>query len=163
MVGANQQAAPGDLSRLDDRADRVWSEQALRHVFENSPDAILIIQDGLFVDCNQASVEMFRSKGKDELCAASLSDLSPPVQPDGASSTTAASEMIARAVEQGSHRFEWLAKRHDHSEFPVEVLLTFIPFSDKQVLHSVWRDITRRKQPRPRNDCARRKTPGRAG
>jgi signal transduction histidine kinase len=89
---------------------------------------------------------MFRSTGKDELLALSLAELSPPVQPDGASSSTRAGEMIARAVEQGSHRFEWLAKRQDHTEFPVEVLLTFIPFRDQQVVHAVWRDITRRKQ-----------------
>jgi PAS domain S-box-containing protein len=146
MVGANQQPALGDPSQLDDRADRVWSERALRHVFENSPDAILIIQDGLFIDCNPAAIEMFRATGENALFALSISDLSSPVQPDGASSSTRASEMIARAVEQGSHRFEWLAKRQDQSEFPVEVLLTFIPFRDKQVLHAVWRDITRRKQ-----------------
>jgi PAS domain-containing protein len=95
MVGANQQPAPGDLSGFDDRADQVWSERALRHVFENSPDAILIIQDGLFIDCNQAAIEMFRSTGRDELFALSLSDFSPPVQPDGASSSTRARETIA--------------------------------------------------------------------
>jgi hypothetical protein len=36
--------------------------------------------------------------------------------------------MIATAFERGSHRFDWLAKRRNGSEFPVEVLLTAIPF-----------------------------------
>ena len=146
MPGATQQRASGDLSQLHERANEVWSGGAPRLIFENSPDAILIIQDGLFIDCNQAAVEMFRSKGKDELLALSASQLSPTVQPDGTSSSTKATEMITRALERGSHRFEWLAKRQDESEFPAEVLLTAIPFQDRHLLHAVWRDISRRKE-----------------
>src|SRR5262252_3207684 len=128
MVGANQQRAPDDLSHLRDRAAQVWSEGALRLVFQNSPDATVIIQDGLFIDCNPAAVQMFRATGKDQLMLLSLSQVSPFVQPDGASSTVKAKEMITTAVARGSHRFEWLARRPDHSEFAVEILLTAIPF-----------------------------------
>lgn len=132
MFGANQQQA--------------LSELALRLVFERSPDAILLLDDGVFIDCNQAAVDMLRAAGKDELLSLSPSDLSPAIQPDGASSTTKAQQMIATALERGSHRFEWLAKRRDGSEFPVEVLLTAIPFQERQILYVFWRDITRRKE-----------------
>src|SRR6185369_7725020 len=97
------------------------------------------------IDCNQAAVDMLRAAGKDELLSLSPSDLSPAIQPDGASSTTKAQQMIAIALERGSHRFEWLAKRRNGSEFPVEVLLTAIPFQERQILYVVWRDISRRK------------------
>src|SRR5215471_17782508 len=113
MVGANQQAA-SDSAQHHDRSDKVWSEGALRHVFENSPDAILIIQDGVFIDCNAAAVEMFRSNSKAELLLQSHTQLSPWLQPDGEASSTKLTEMIAKAVERGSHRFEWLAKRRDN-------------------------------------------------
>src|SRR5215831_12891237 len=146
MVGANQQQASGDLSQLRDRAAQVWSEGALHLVFENSPDATVIIQDGLFIDCNQAAVQMFRAAGRDQLLLLSLSQLSPFVQPDGASSAMKAKEMIATAVERGNHRFEWLARRQDHSEFAVEILLTSIPLPEQHLLHAVWRDISRRKE-----------------
>jgi PAS domain S-box-containing protein len=146
MVGAHQQQASGDLSRLRDRAAQVWSEGAFRLVFENSPDAAVIIQDGLFIDCNHAAVEMFRAAGRDQLLLLSLSQLSPIVQPDGSSSAMKAKEMIATAVERGNHRFEWLARRHDNSEFAVEILLTSVPFKEKHLLHAVWRDISRRKE-----------------
>jgi PAS domain S-box-containing protein len=145
MVGANQQAA-SDSTQLHDQATQVWSEGGLRHVFENSPDAILIIQDGLFIDCNAAAVEMFRSNSKQELLSQSHSQLSPWLQPDGEASATKLREMIAQAVARGSHRFEWLAKRRDNSEFHVEILFTIIPFPGKQILHAVWRDISRRKE-----------------
>ncbi len=132
MFGANQQQAHHEL--------------ALRLVFERSPDAILLLDDGVFIDCNQAAVDMLRASGKDELLSLSPSDLSAAIQPDGASSSTKAQEMIAIALERGSHRFEWLARRRNGSEFSVEVLLTAIPFQERQILYVVWRDITRRKE-----------------
>src|SRR5215471_11805253 len=110
MVSANQQRAASDSPQAPDHANQVWSEAALRHVFENSPDAILIIQDGKFVDCNRAAVEMFRSQTKQELLSQSHSQLSPWLQPDGQASATKLREMIDQAVAQGSHRFEWVAK-----------------------------------------------------
>ena len=138
MIGAKQQ--------LRERAAQVWSEGALRLVFERSPDAILLLDEGVFIDCNQAAVDMLSAAGKDELLSLSPSDLSPAIQPDGTSSPTKAQQMIALALERGSHRFEWLAKRRNGSEFPVEVLMTAIPFEDRQILYVVWRDITRRKE-----------------
>src|SRR5215510_16013415 len=95
MIGANQQL---------ERATQVWSEGALRLVFERSPDAILLLDDGVFIDCNQAAVNMLRAAGKDELLSLSPSDLSPTIQPNGTTSSTKAQEMIAAALERGSHR-----------------------------------------------------------
>ena len=60
MTGANQQQAHHEL--------------ALRLVFERSPDAILLLYDGVFIDCNQAAVDMLRAAGKDELLSLSPSD-----------------------------------------------------------------------------------------
>ena len=146
MIGANQQQVHSDLAQLRSRAAQVWSEGVLRLVFERSRDAILLLDDGVFIDCNQAAVDMLRANGKDELLSLSPSDLSPTLQPDGTSSSTKAQQMIAMALERGSHGFEWLAKRRNGSEFPVEVLLTAIPFQERQILYVVWRDISRRKE-----------------
>src|ERR1700741_2839620 len=151
MIGANQQQAPNqqkarELTQLRSRATEVWSEGALRLVFERSPDAILLLDDGVFIDCNQAAVDMLHAVGKDELLSLSPSDLSSAIQPDGASSSTKLQQMIATALERGTHRFEWLAKRCKGSELPVEVLLTAIPFQERQILYVVWRDISRRKE-----------------
>ncbi|HXS00652.1 MAG TPA: ATP-binding protein [Pyrinomonadaceae bacterium] len=118
----------------------------LQLVFERSPDAILLLDDGVLIDCNQAAVDMLRAAGKEELLSLSPSDLSPPIQLDGTPSWIRAQRMNAVAVERGSHRFEWLATRRDGSEFPVEVSLTAIPFQERKILYVVWRDISRRKE-----------------
>ena len=117
-----------------------------RVLFEQSADAILIIDGDTFVDCNQATVDMLRYDSKDELLRTHPSELSPPQQPDGRDSYEKANEIIAIAFEQGSHRFEWDHKRADGTVFPVEVLLTAVPVGGKTLLHVVWRDITERKR-----------------
>ena len=146
MIGANQQQVHRKSAQLRERANEVWSEGALRLAFERSPDAILLLDDGVFIDCNQTAVDLLRAAEKDELLSLSPSDLSPTIQPDGTSSAIKAQQMIATALDRGSHCFEWLAKRRDGSELPVEVLLTAIPFQKTQILYAVWRDISRRKE-----------------
>jgi len=68
------------------------------------------------------------------------------MQSDGRNSFEKANEMMSIAFAQGSHRFEWDHKRQNGEVFPVEVLLTAIPFGERSALHVVWRDITERKQ-----------------
>jgi PAS domain S-box-containing protein len=114
-------------------------------LFENSSDAILILSGGRFVDCNRAAIEMLRSKDKASVLQTHPSELSPEYQPDGRLSFEKADEMIAIAIERGTHRFEWDHKRMDGEVFPVEVLLTCIPMGDDIEIHTVWRDVSERK------------------
>jgi len=122
------------------------SQTDYRELFERSADAILIIDDGNFVECNDATVRMLRYRSREELLQTHPSALSPEYQPDGRRSFEKANEMMNLAFEQGSHRFEWVHRRADGEVFPVEVLLTAMPRGDQSVLHVVWRDITERKK-----------------
>lgn len=117
-----------------------------RELFERSPDAILIIDGGTFVDCNQATVEMLKYGSREEILQTHPSELSPEFQRDGQKSYDKANEMIAMATEHGSHRFEWEHRRADGEVFPVEVVLTAVPRGDRMILHTVWRDITERRR-----------------
>jgi len=123
------------------------SEKKYKDLFEKSDDAILIIENGKFVDCNQATVRILRYNNKEELLNTHPSELSPEMQPDGKPSFKKAEEMMNIAYERGSHRFEWDHKKADGTVFPVEVLLTAITIRPKEkILHTVWRDITERKR-----------------
>ena len=44
----------------------IKSEKKYRDLFEKSEDAILIIKNGKFVDCNQATVKMLKYSSKEE-------------------------------------------------------------------------------------------------
>ena len=117
-----------------------------RSFFENSADAMLIIVEGRFVACNMAAVRMLGYHSKDEIIDSEPSQLSPEFQPDGSTSIEKASRMIEIAQAQGNHQFEWLHRRRDGSVFPVEVSLTAIEVPDGLQLHTVWRDLTQRKE-----------------
>jgi len=122
------------------------SEATFRLLFENSPDAMLLLDGEVFVDCNQAAVEMMGCSSKEELLALRPYDISPEKQPDGWLSSEKTRDLTATAFREGSVRFEWVHRRMDGKDFPVEVLLTAIPWPGKQILHVSWRDITARKR-----------------
>ncbi len=122
------------------------SEDKYRKLFEQSADAILIIEGNKFVDCNPATVKMLGYANKKEFLETHPSELSPQRQPDGRNSLEKADEILSTAFDKGSQRFEWDHKRQNGEIFPVEVLLTPISFGERNILHVVWRDITERKQ-----------------
>ena len=53
--------------------------------------------------------------------------------------------MIATALRQGYHRFEWIHQRKNGEQFPVEVSLTRIPYEGRESLFCIWRDISEQK------------------
>ncbi|MEG5060355.1 AAA family ATPase [Microcoleus sp. A2-C5] len=122
------------------------SEARFRQLYEQSGDAILLLDGGAFIDCNSATVNMMRCTDKQQLLSLHPAQLSPEIQPDGRESFEKAQEMTATAFLRGSHRFEWMYRRTDGENFWVEVLLTVIPLDDKEILHTVWREIGDRKQ-----------------
>jgi len=118
-----------------------------RELFNKSGDASLIINNGLFVDCNQATVDMLGFKTKAEVLNTHPSVLSPEFQPDRQDSASKADMMMALAYQNGSHRFEWDHLRANGAVFPVEVLLTAISQeADNETLFVVWRDLTESKE-----------------
>ena len=115
-------------------------------LFERSPDAMLLLDGDVFIDCNPAAVKMFACSEKNQLLSLHPSDLSPEKQPDGSLSRNEENKRIAKAIEQGSNRFEWLHQRINGEAFPGEVLLTSVPLNDKKIIHVTLRDISERKK-----------------
>lgn len=122
------------------------SETRFRQLFEESAEAILLIEGSRFVDCNRAALEMLRLESVEEIQDVPPEALSPEYQPDGRRSEEKAAALIALAYERGSHLFEWEHVRSNGEHFLVEVLLTPIRNTDRRLLHVVWRDITSRKR-----------------
>ena len=122
------------------------SQQRYLTLFEKTADALLLIEGSKFIDCNQATLDMLGYNTKEELYDTHPSELSPEMQPDGRTSADKANEMMAIAFQRGSHRFEWNHIRKNGEVFPVEVLLTAIPYGERNLLYTVWRDITERKK-----------------
>ncbi|WP_375494223.1 PAS domain S-box protein [uncultured Nostoc sp.] len=122
------------------------SEMRFKELFEKSADAILLLGSDGFIDCNQATVELFGYSHKGQFFSIHPSHISTEFQPDGQSSFDKANAMISKALQTGCYQFEWMHQRANGKEFWAEVMLTVISYDGEQVLHSVVRDISERKQ-----------------
>ena len=133
-----------ELNRIKEKIEK--SEKQFRELYEKSGDAILIIKNGAFIECNQATVNMLEYKTKEDFLKTHPSEISPIFQEDGQKSFDKAGEMMKIALKNGTHRFEWIHVKSSGSNFSVEVLLTAISLEpDNEIIHCVWRDITDRK------------------
>jgi PAS domain S-box-containing protein len=122
------------------------SEEEFRALFESSRDAIMLLDQNTFFDCNKATLDLFGFSSKEQFVLRTPSDLSPPTQPDGEDSLTAALKQIEKAYRNGTNFFEWINTRQDGAPFQAEVLLSRLEYKGKTVLQSTVRDITKRKQ-----------------
>ncbi len=122
------------------------NESLFRAVFEASNDAIFILTEDGFIDCNPQAVRMFGFDGKDAAIHAHPVDISPPLQPDGNASNDAAARHIQAALGGSVERFEWMHRRCSGENFPAEVLLSPFDLGGRTVLQATVRDITRRRQ-----------------
>ncbi|MHC4437222.1 MAG: PAS domain-containing protein [Planctomycetota bacterium] len=123
------------------------SEMKYRTLYDSSRDAIMLVTpDEGFLSGNPAAVELFGCRSEEEFTACTPVDFSPEHQPDGVPSTVKARQMMAIAMEEGSHLFEWTHKRLDGSEFYATVLLNKMELEGKKLLQATVRDITERKR-----------------
>lgn len=122
------------------------SENKFRTIFDSTHDAIMLLDEKGFFDCNKATLNIFGCTNQKEFCSKHPADLSPPTQPDGRSSLVTANERIAEAMQNGSNFFEWSHRRINGEEFPAEVLLTTMELEGRCVIEATVRDISERKK-----------------
>ena len=138
---------------LLDITDRKRAEEALRKseekfksIFEGSNDAIMLLNEKGFFDCNPQTYKMFGINSKEEFIKLNPSELSPPNQLDGKNSFESSNEKIRTAYQQGINRFNWIHRRFNGEDFPAEVLLSVFNLGSEQVLQATVRDISERKR-----------------
>lgn len=122
------------------------SKIKLQVLYESSSDAIMLLDEKGFFDCNKAALRLFGCTSKEEFCSKHPADFSPPTQPNGTDSMDYARNNIAFALKEGSMRFEHLHRRLDGADFPAEVLLDKMVLQGKEVLQARVFDITERKK-----------------
>jgi PAS domain S-box-containing protein len=82
----------------------------------------------------------------EELVGKHPREMAPPLQPNGESSEAAGRKYIEECMSRGSARFEWMASAPDGKEIPLEVTLTRIEWSGRQVIQALITDITERQR-----------------
>lgn len=122
------------------------SERKLRSLYEATSDAVMLLDEQAFFDCNIATLAIFGCANKKQFYGKKPSEFSPQFQPSGQDSCSLAAQKMSAAMQTGSCRFDWVHKRLDGSEFPAEVLLNAMEINGRKVIQAVVRDITDRKR-----------------
>ena len=115
--------------------------------FERSADAIWLYDPvtAMLTDCNQAAVKLMGAGKKEQVLPIRPEELSPSFQPDGRRSADKSEEIRVKVQQQETHRFEWMIRRLDGREVPVEVSATAMPMDGKSIHVVIARDISERK------------------
>jgi PAS domain S-box-containing protein len=123
------------------------SAAAFGSFFERNADAMCFFdpQTLRYIETNDAVARLIGAPDREALRNTSPVERWPECQPDGRLSIEKIREMIQLALTRGSHRFEWLSRRYDGTELPLDVVLTTVPFGKRTVLSMVYRDISERK------------------
>lgn len=127
---------------IQDLTDR---ERRFRTLFESTYDAILIIRDGKYMDCNPGALRLFKGD-KGSIVGKTPEDLSPAVQPDGKNSGEKLKETLAKTIAGVPQVFTWKHMMLDGTEFDAEVSFTRIELGGRIAVQAILRDITERKR-----------------
>jgi len=122
------------------------SEQEYRTLFNGANDAIFIMNDKIFLECNQMTLDMFGCQKKEDIINHSPWEFSPPQQPDGRDSKEKAFHFINTAAKSLPQRFYWKHAKKDGTTFDAEVSLNRAVLGDDICLQAIVRDITERKK-----------------
>ncbi len=153
----------GVLVRAPDGEDQLWgivediterkraeqtlreSEQNYRALFEASSQGVMINDEKEFLHVNAAAARIF-GHPLENILGRHPRELAAPVQPNGELSSPAADRHISQCLREGQTRFEWLSRRADGTDVPLDVVLTSIEMGGRKVIQAMVTDISERKR-----------------
>ena len=122
-------------------------KERFKALFDKSGNGLLLIENSLFIDCNEKAVSLLGYDSKEQLMVKNpAEDLSPKYQPDGQLSVDKCIDMTKICLLDGSYDCEWMYIKKDSSEILMDVLLTRLDYEEKQIIHVTWRDLTAQKK-----------------
>jgi PAS domain S-box-containing protein len=122
------------------------SEARFRATFETAGDAMLIIRQGMVVDCNRRAAELLGTGARGGLLGQSMELFAPAMQPDGGPSSRMAALHLADIRLGGMKTFEWRCRRLDGVAFDAEITVNLFHHNGHNLLQAVLRDVSERRR-----------------
>jgi two-component system, sensor histidine kinase and response regulator len=123
----------------------IESERRYRMLFDESLDAVTLIEGGRFIDANKAALRLFGVDNVETLSRYTPIQLSPDYQQDGALSVDKYQTLLDSAISgKIPEPFEWEYLRPDGSRFLVEIQLTSAQYQGRLLVWGLLRDLSPR-------------------
>ncbi len=123
----------------------IESESKYRSIFENAYEAVLVVFEGSFVDCNKKALELF-GYSRTVLLEKNFISLSASASPDGKSISEALRQHVENTIAFGSTSFDWLFVRRDGVRFEAEVSFSRVVENQNEFIFTVIRDVTEKRK-----------------
>jgi PAS domain S-box-containing protein len=121
------------------------SEEKFRRLFTTANDAIILLSNDVFSDCNEKTLEMFDCT-RDEFIGHHPFEFSPEIQPDGRSSEEKSMEKISGALAGKAQSFYWKHKKKTGVTFDAEVSLNSFYLGKELFIQAIVRDVSDKLQ-----------------
>ena len=130
------------------KAEDAMREREVRYrtLFQQAGDAIFIMEQYQFTECNDHAAEMYGFKTSSNFVGGNPWQISPVNQPDGRPSEEKAKALIDEALEGRILHFYWQHRKKDGALIDTEVTLTPFDIGQKRYIQAIVRDITKRLQ-----------------
>ncbi len=122
------------------------TEAKFKAIYEDSHDAILLLNENSLLDCNRQALQMFGIPDVKELIKNTPAELSPLVKPVDQGSLATLCDHIGTAYRNGFARFEGEFLRRDGNRFPADVVVSSFTQGNRRLLQAAIRDISVQKQ-----------------
>lgn len=121
------------------------SEEKFRDIFEQSPFASILFENGKAISCNGQTLNLLKLSDKTDLLGKTITELSPEFQPNGMASEVIGKAYGNEAMTKGRMQFEWNLIKNDGEEVVADVTLTPFILNGASAIYAIFIDKTEQK------------------
>ena len=130
-------------------------KQKYHTLFETNSDAVVILDETGFTDCNSATLSLFGMGTVEDFLRTPISELGTSTQANGASAMEHANRAITLARTEGHAIMDWRGRRQDGSVFMAEIAMHAMQLEGKPVIQAIMRDVSERRAAEAAKEAAR--------
>ncbi|MCF6188114.1 MAG: PAS domain S-box protein [Desulfobulbaceae bacterium] len=120
-------------------------EKLYQALFKGSFDAHLLSRDGIYIDCNQATLT-FLGRSRAEVIGHPMGSFSPKKQDDGISTRERVREVIERTARGEIVEIEWVVKETGSGTLRyAEIKAESVETEEGEIIHISLRDVTEKR------------------
>jgi len=120
-------------------------KQKYQTLFETNSDAVVILDDQGFTDCNPATLSLFGMDSVETFLRTPIPQLGTAIQANGVAAMEHAMQYIGQARSQGHALMDWAGAAPDGSVFSAEIALHAMQLEGKPVIQAIMRDVSVRR------------------